>query len=101
MFAPEVVGRWEAVDAWPSEQIVGQSFYLTADGLSAEINPAPPFQIHAPVDTGTAAGELIPHCHGPEIPPDQRPDDALSLVFDSQPLAERFDHHLQRHARCG
>ena len=91
MFAPEVAGRWEAVNEWPSDERVAQTFYLTANGLSAEIAPTPPRQIHSPVDTGSTAGELIPHCHGPEMPPDQRPDDAYSVLFDTPPLTESFD----------
>lgn len=90
-FAATVAGRWVATNSWPTTAVSPQPFYLTNQGLSLAAAAAPPQIIHSPVDTGTASGEFIPHCLGPEMPPDQQMDDGRSLVFDSPPLAAPLD----------
>lgn len=90
-FAPEVPGVWVSESEWPSPRIEEASFYLTGGGLQQSKGAAPALEIHSPVDTGTTSGEWVPHCFGPEMPHDQRPDDAQSLVFDSAPLRESLD----------
>ncbi len=87
---PERPGRWIAEQNWPSPQITERILHLAGQSLSAA--PAPVSRIVAsPQDCGLAAGEYFPFNFGPELPSDQRPDDALSACFDSEPLDEAID----------
>ena len=59
------------------------------DGLSAKAGAPTALKISSPQTTGLAGGEWCPYGLGkvaPEMPLDQRIDDAGSLVFDSAPL---------------
>jgi hypothetical protein len=48
--------------------------------------------LDSPLTTGLDCGSFCPGMRvGPEFPGDQRPDDALSLCFDSAPLSERWE----------
>jgi putative CocE/NonD family hydrolase len=77
-------GRWHAIARWPPAGAV--RLRLGAGGLSA--GPGEPFERSVAADqaTGLAAGSWCPY-GGPSQPLDQRPDDALSLVYESEPLA--------------
>jgi len=87
---PERPGRWIAEAQWPSPAIAPQMLHLAETGLSSE--PALICRLVAsPQDCGLATGEYFPFNFGPELPGDQRPDDALSACFDGQPLAESLD----------
>ncbi len=87
---PERPGRWIAEAQWPSTAMVSQSWHLAESGLSSE--PALLSRLVAsPQDCGLATGEYFPFNFGPELPGDQRPDDALSACFDGSPLAEPID----------
>ncbi|MCI2400000.1 CocE/NonD family hydrolase [Aliiroseovarius subalbicans] len=48
-------------------------------------------QITSPADTGADAGEYCAIWLGPEMPGDQRHDDALSVCFDSAPMPDDTD----------
>ncbi|MEX1109804.1 MAG: CocE/NonD family hydrolase [Dongiaceae bacterium] len=78
-------GRWIAEAAWPSRQVVRQALHLTASGLAYE---AAPFaqSVRSPATVGLASGEWCPYGWGPDMPTDQREDDAGSLCFDAAPL---------------
>ena len=52
---------------------------------------APTLSIAGVQTTGRAAGAWCAYAGPTELPPDQRPDDAVSLVFDSTPLAEPLE----------
>ncbi|MCO5162361.1 MAG: CocE/NonD family hydrolase [Mesorhizobium sp.] len=87
---PERPGRWIAEAAWPSPTIGTRILHLAASGLSA--GPTPFERIVAsPQDCGLATGEYFPFNFGPELPGDQRPDDALSACFDGEVLGEPLD----------
>lgn len=75
-------GRWIAENRWPSRSIGALRLYLAADGL-CESAP-PPFRIRvcSPATTGIASGEWCPYGWGPDMPGDQREDDAGSACFD-------------------
>ncbi|GGX50990.1 peptidase S15 [Tateyamaria omphalii] len=73
-------GRWLA-DA-QSETLV---WYLTNAGLDTT-KDACQRDISSPQDTGADAGEYCAIWLGPELPGDQRRDDALSATFDSKPI---------------
>ena len=90
---PERPGRWIAEAEWPSANIAARSLHLTGTGLSEEPGDVP---VHAglvasPQHCGLAGGEYFPFMYGPELPSDQRGDDALSACFDSAPLNEGLD----------
>lgn len=84
-------GRWLAepqggtVEARSTRMTLG-------DGTLAEASDASPMTapqiIASPQDTGAEAGEYCAIWLGPELPGDQRGDDAGSLCFDSAPMAQ-------------
>ncbi len=87
-------GKWIAIDSWPSAAIKPQTWYLNQGGLSRRAAAKAELAIRSPLATGLAGGEWCAYGLGkvaPEMPLDQRQDDAGSLVFDSeildQPLA--------------
>jgi predicted acyl esterase len=84
-------GRWVAIDTWPSRDIDHRSWWLNADGLSPTAGREVPLTLRSPQTTGLAGGEWCAYGLGtvaPELPLDQRLDDAGSLVFDMPPLSE-------------
>lgn len=77
-------GRWIAEPIWPSPNITIEETALIPPG-------SPPVLISSPQTCGLAGGEYFPFTYGPELPGDQRPDDALSVCFDELPLMEPLD----------
>ncbi|APX10922.1 CocE/NonD family hydrolase [Tateyamaria omphalii] len=64
-----------------------QTWHLTDEGLT-DTPGALACPISSPQHTGADAGEYCAIWLGPELPGDQRADDALSACFDSAPLAD-------------
>lgn len=84
-------GRWIAVDRWPSSDIESRVLSLNTGGLAAVAEKSKPLLLSSPLTTGLAGGEWCAYGLGkvaPEMPLDQRIDDAGSLVFDTDPLRE-------------
>ncbi|RWB01111.1 CocE/NonD family hydrolase [Mesorhizobium sp.] len=81
---PERPGRWVAEPVWPSRDIETQEVELIAEGSKRAI-------VASPQSCGLAGGEYFPFTFGPELPGDQRPDDALSVCFDQPVLTEAID----------
>ena len=80
-------GRWIAGD-WPGpDECV---LHLTDGGLADEVGPLDG-RVASPADCGAASGEYFPFAYGPEFPDEQGYDDARSLCFDTEPLAEPID----------
>lgn len=81
-------GRWVAEATWPSANVAPRTLHLGTDGLAA--TPAAPFAatVKSPGTVGLASGEWCPYGWGPDMPGDQREDDAGSACFDSAPLDE-------------
>lgn len=75
-------GRWVTETAWPSPRIRDERFDLIAAGTVT---------VASPQTCGLAGGEYFPFTFGPELPGDQRPDDALSVCFDPPPLPAAID----------
>jgi uncharacterized protein len=75
-------GRWIAESAWPSPRIDEQSW---------ELPLATSRSVRAVQSTGTQSGVWCAEGQSGELPADQRPDDALSLTFDFEPLAESLE----------
>ena len=89
-------GRWIAEPSWPSPNIsvTSLAFGPGSMGGPGRIDPAPaPFAVTvaSPQDCGMDSGEFCAIWLGPEMPGDQRRDDALSACFDGEPLAEAAD----------
>ncbi len=82
-------GRWVSLAALPAADGPQRRFHLDHGRLADA--PAQGEARHcAPLDTGTASGEVMPwfaYGPGPELPDDQRADDGQSLCFDTPPLA--------------
>ncbi|MEM6940429.1 MAG: CocE/NonD family hydrolase [Pseudomonadota bacterium] len=78
---------------WVSEVIGGtshlpqQTLHLTDQGLAEHPGPLSR-DVSSPAHTGATSGEYCAIWLGPEMPGDQRPDDALSSTFDTAPLTE-------------
>lgn len=79
-------GRWISEPCWPSPNIATQAFDLGPGALGR----AGEFQmiLASPQDCGMDGGEFCAIWLGPEMPGDQRRDDALSVCFDSEILDE-------------
>lgn len=87
---PARPGRWIAEQQWPSPDIKDRVLHLSGANLAGQPGPIDRL-VASPQDCGLAAGEYFPFNFGPELPSDQRPDDALSVCFDSEPLTEAID----------
>ncbi len=87
-------GRWVAEPAWPSPNIRAETLFLHPARLEPRPGEAVSLAVSSPQTTGAAGGEWCPYglgVLGPELPTDQRADDAWSLVFDGEPLAETLE----------
>jgi len=85
-------GRWVAEDSWPSSRVTMRRWTL-GPGRLAEDARAPEARLEwrSPETVGLAAGEWCSFGLEGDLPGDQRADDAGSLTFDSEPLAERLE----------
>jgi hypothetical protein len=92
--AGDCPGRWIAETLWPVPNKKCKLFYLNAEGLRTHSRRSPQVQ-HCSLQTvGLMAGKWCPYGTGgggAECPGDQRLDDALSLIFDSEPLTGRLE----------
>ena len=77
-------GRWIAQEfrTAPVRQM-----HLNGDALADTAGPVDRL-VNCPADTGMNAGEYCAIWLGPDLPSDQRRDDAYSVCFDSAALAE-------------
>ncbi|XDA99355.1 CocE/NonD family hydrolase [Sulfitobacter sp. LCG007] len=83
-------GRWIAEDNGAGSAIPRQRMYLTDAGLA----PSPArlsARIRSPQHCGAASGEYCAIWLGPEMPGDQRGDDAFSACFDAPPAEADID----------
>jgi putative CocE/NonD family hydrolase len=81
-------GRWIGLD-WPSPEIEPRMLALNPGKLEETPAESRALLLRSPQTTGMAGGEWCAYGLGkvaPEMPLDQRLDDAGSLVFDSAPL---------------
>ncbi|MFF4347782.1 CocE/NonD family hydrolase [Streptomyces sp. NPDC001530] len=65
-------GRWVADDAWPSPTVTPVSYALQGA----------PVLVRSPQHTGVDAGRFLPYGNDPDLPPDQREEDARSACFE-------------------
>ncbi|MFD4025012.1 CocE/NonD family hydrolase [Streptomyces sp. NPDC058576] len=89
-------GRWVAEPSWPSPQIkevvhpLRGSVIVTSD----DEEPAPRARtrtVRSPLSVGQFAGKWASYNAPPDLPYDQREEDGGSLVFETEPLAERLE----------
>jgi len=82
-------GRWVTEPGWPSPNIEARTFHLNADGIGDAAGTETALSVASPQTVGLCSLFWGNDGAGaPENPGDQRADDALSLCFDSGPLAE-------------
>lgn len=81
-------GRWVGEPGWPSPHIEPRRLVLGAGTLATERSErsVAARRIGSPLSTGLQAGKWCSYAEGPDLPGDQRADDAGSLVFDTPPL---------------
>ena len=83
-------GRWIAESTGATSHLDSDTLHLTDEGLMPTTGTLMA-EVSSPAHTGAAAGEYCAIWLGPEMPGDQRVDDALSTTFDSAPLSDDMD----------
>lgn len=83
-------GRWVAENKGATSHLDTAQLHLTDDGLTDTAGPLDAL-VSSPAHCGADAGEYCAIWLGPEMPGDQRGDDALSRCFDSDPLTRDMD----------
>ncbi|SFJ12088.1 hypothetical protein SAMN04515648_2757 [Phyllobacterium sp. CL33Tsu] len=84
-------GYWIAENEWPSQRIGSKVLHLAGDrSLAPEASESFSHLVASPQDCGMMSGEYCAIWLGPEMPGDQRRDDALSLCYDTS-LDEAID----------
>jgi len=84
-------GRWVAEEKWPSPRLKPRRYALNPGKLAARAGKETPLLLASPQTVGLAAGEIGRYGSGAEFATDQRADDGGSLLFLSEPLAERVE----------
>jgi predicted acyl esterase len=75
-------GRWVAEPSWPSPNVGSRVWELPVGG---------PRELLGVQSCGTEAGVWTAEGQSADLAGDQRPDDAVSLAFDSDPLEEPLE----------
>lgn len=83
-------GRWIAEDQGATSHLPVQTLHLSDRGLGSHPSDLS-CTIASPAHCGAAAGEYCAIWLGPEMPGDQRGDDAFSTIFDTEPLSADMD----------
>ncbi|MEP2030552.1 MAG: CocE/NonD family hydrolase [Paracoccaceae bacterium] len=86
----ERAGRWIAESDGATAHIPTQEWHLTDEGMSAATGKLDQ-DVTSPAHCGAGGGEYCAIWLGPELPGDQRADDALSICFDGEALDQPFD----------
>jgi len=89
-FFDEHPGHWVAEAEWPPERPAAV-LHLGDGQLSETPVDVAPRSIAGVQTAGRSAGAWCAYAGPTELAPDQRPDDAMSLVFDSEPLEEPLE----------
>jgi putative CocE/NonD family hydrolase len=84
-------GRWLAIDAWPAPQVQTRPCLLGAGTLGDTPGNPTELRIRGAESVATDPGDWGGHGGPTDFPRDQRPDDGLSLSFDTAPLSERTE----------
>ena len=87
-------GRWVGEPAWPSPNVTRTPFALGAEGRLAREGAAlatTALTLRSPVAAGLAAGKWCSYAVPGDQPVDQRRDDGVALVFETEPLDEAVE----------
>jgi uncharacterized protein len=86
-------GRWVGEASWPSPEIVPVRHGLAPHRLTAPDEPPVERElaVRSPLSVGSHGGKWAAYLTPPDLPGDQRAEDAGSLVFDTDPLPERCE----------
>jgi putative CocE/NonD family hydrolase len=87
----DAAGGWVSETQWPSPTITARSYFLNGDGLAERAGPEQLLVHRTNLTIGYANSSLSPSAEPSSWWRDQSRDDALSLVFDSAPLADALD----------
>ena len=79
-------GRWVAEPGWPSANVAMRDYHLAPGRLSEIPGAKTSLPVVSPLSVGMLAGHWCPYGLSPDLPSDQREEDAKSVVFDSAPL---------------
>jgi hypothetical protein len=86
----DLPGRWVAEERWPSLRLTPQDYWLGGHGLGLQPGDQE-LSIRGSQQHGMLGGVWSGHGEPGTYPTDQRPDDALALAFDSEPLGEPLE----------
>lgn len=84
-------GRWIAEKTGATSHLPVQTLHLGDGGTLLDAPQAIDTNVSSPAHCGAASGEYCAIWLGPEMPGDQRGDDALSTIFTSAPLGADMD----------
>ena len=87
----DTLGSWVSEQDWPSDAIAMRTWHLNVDGLAERAGPGRLLAHRTNLTIGYANPSLSPSADPSSWWRNQSEDDALSLVFDSAPLAESMD----------
>ena len=79
-------GQWLDFESWPSPSVSRETRYLHPGKLESKPPAKSVVEIESPLANAINGPEWLPHGVGPELPVDQREEDAGSLCFDSEVL---------------
>lgn len=83
-------GHWITEDKWPAS-FPNKRWYMQPGGHLEDLPSSLNTKVSSKQNCGGAAGEYCAIWLGPEMPEDQRYDDAVSACFTSKPLEDRCD----------
>ncbi|WP_406648801.1 CocE/NonD family hydrolase [Aliisedimentitalea scapharcae] len=83
-------GRWITETDGATSHLPAKVLHLSKDGLAQQAGPITT-KVKSPHHCGLQSGEYCAIWLGPELPGDQRPDDAFSACFDGAPLKAPLD----------
>lgn len=84
-------GRWIAEKTGATAHLPVQTLHLGTQGTLSDTPQRISAEVSSPAHCGAASGEYCAIWLGPEMPGDQRGDDALSACFTSAPLSADMD----------
>ncbi len=85
-------GRWLAEPVWPSPRVTPMTLNLSTGGVLGGDGGALSVAVNSPMDCGIGTGRYFPMSGDvPDMPGDQRDDDARSACFDMPVLTEALN----------
>ena len=82
----EIPGEWRSFATWPAVEVQAEPWFLTAQH---QLSPTPAMEATHSLGYVPSAGVEAGFWWG-ELTVDQRPLDAMSLIYDSEPLAQEL-----------